>query len=74
MIYDGPEGDYDEDGVIIDIERWARDQQLSPEEREQNWIEENLHPQGLSADLVTREIIDPQGRVVGRLPDFQGGE
>lgn len=53
-----------------EFQRFLEHQNLSAEEKERQWIQENLFPKGLSADLVTREIVDHQGEVVGTLPDF----
>lgn len=59
-----------EDDPQADVQRWQQHAMTAPEDRENQWIAENLWPKGLSADKQTREIIGPDGQVVGQLPDF----
>jgi hypothetical protein len=67
-----PGNDLNNDGVVNEIDEYMRHQKMTPEERRHTWVQQTLHPKGLSADYLTNEIIDHKtGRVVGKLPDFQ---
>jgi hypothetical protein len=73
LSYKGPtEQPAEIDPVHQAILDYQQHQQMSPEDRRQQWIEENVWKRGLTVDMGTGEIVDPEsGQPVGRLPNFE---
>lgn len=64
--------DTDQDGIVSQIERYMAYQQMTPDERKRDWIEQNVWQKGYTVDMVTGQILDPeQGTTLGRLPSFE---
>ena len=74
-VYDGMRydpADTNQDGIVSEIERYMAQQQMSPQQRQRQWIEQNVWSKGYTVDMGTGEIVDPQsGQAVGRLPQFE---
>lgn len=71
--YQGPNTgqDLDGDGIIDAITQYRQHQTMSPEEKQKQWIAENVWKRGMTVDMQTGEIVDPQSeQVIGRLPPF----
>lgn len=63
--------DTNHDGIVSEIERYAAEMRKPVHQRRQEWIEKELHPKGMSADLEMGTVHDHLGAEVGKLPSFE---